>query len=165
MTEGLREIADKVKELTGGKRVFLLPPPYKQGHFRVQGDVNLPQSCGFSATSDGRTTTLTADPETLLSALQGMINGENPKVEPSVSPLHTLAFQIFAHFESGVSADVPELLRYALDLEEASPRTKTVFDALCRKLPEQYASALRENRPKSCLPLIVRRMLDTNWIE
>ena len=165
MTEGLKNLVRQVRTLTGSEKVYIFPPPYKKGHFSVQGDVDIAENCGFVSVRDGKTTRLTATPETLLSALEDTVGEEKFAVEPSLSPLHTLVFQILRHFVDGFAADEPELMRLALDLEEESPRTKVVYDRICRTLPERYAAALREGRQKSCLSLIARRMIETNWVK
>ena len=165
MTYGLKSLADEVKNLTGREQVFIVPPPYKKGHFAVQGDAKLPEGCGFTASFAGDTTFIKASPEKLLNALRDMAGEEKIWIEPSLSPVHTLIYQILCHFGDGCAADEPELLRLALDLEEESPRTKTVYDAICRLLHEKYADALREDRKKSCLPLIAARMIETNFLK
>lgn len=155
-----------LRAFCGVPKVFVLPYPYKNGHFRVSvapfaGEDEPP--CGFSVRREGRCLFVTLTDEALQSDVYALAAscGDVSLPQPSLGAAHTLLFRLL---QGNALPDAPHvplpllpeqrlLHRLALELPRRvqKPGGRELQTALLL-LQKQWAVALRQKAPLA--PLI-----------
>lgn len=125
---------------------FVLPPPYRAGHFRIcayAGEPLLPK--GLRVSGHGRNCLFVElCDETLLCAVEQAAEGDKPLAPPADGPVQTLLWQIENHVQTPAVLPLPAeeryLLRLCLDL--ARPGVQSLLADALKRLDELYARYL-----------------------
>lgn len=158
MRAELEHIVRELSALCGGAKVFVLPFPYKSGHFRMfmQSDPEIGEDyavcrCGenlFAAISD----------EKLLSTLRKMDEAlPEVSIEPQAGVFQTLLYQMLQKNWTAQYMDEPLLVRMALELDQDAERCRRTLMQMQPLMHRAYARALREGREKSVLTAVARQ--------
>ena len=158
MRAELERIVQELSALCGGAKVFVLPFPYKSGHFRMFMQSEPEIGADYAVYRRGENLFAAMADEKLLSTLREM-DEKLPEVSiaPQSGVFHTLLYQILQKNWTAQEMDEPLLVRMALDLDDDAERCRRTLMQMQPLLHKAYAQALRENREQSVLTAVARQ--------